>query len=146
VQLSHFADFPAPAGKPAAMPFSLLLVEDSDGDAFIIRRALRAALPERPCTVTEAPRLADAFLQLRQKTFDCILLDLNLPDLNGLIVVSALHMEAPHIPIIAYSGLADPKFKESVITGGAMVYLVKGYENPEALRRIFLKALSSQHA
>jgi two-component system cell cycle response regulator len=127
----------------APVDLSVLLIEDSDSDADIIHRIIADAWDAGPTHVTEVSRLSHAFACLRRKKFDFIVADINLLDMSGTIVISALHAEAPHVPILAYSGLADKEFQQKILKCGAVHYLVKGYENSEVLREIFLKNLVS---
>jgi CheY-like chemotaxis protein len=124
-------------------PLSVLLVEDSDSDAWIIRRMIREAWPDRAQHIAEVPRLAEAFVRLRHEKFDFILLDVNLPDVNGPIVISAMHDEVPDTPIVVYSGVADEKFQERAKCCGAADYIVKGYESCDALLRAVNKSLTA---
>src|SRR5688572_4792886 len=99
---------------PVPTDLSILLIEDSDSDADIIHRIIGDAW-KGPTHVTEVSRLAQAFSCLSRKKFDFIVADINLLDMSGPIVISALHAEAPDVPILAYSGLADKEFQEKVL-------------------------------
>jgi DNA-binding response OmpR family regulator len=124
----------------SSAPFSVLLVEDSDSDAWIMRQLIKEAWPSGNARVEEVSRLSEAFARVKNKTFDYILLDVNLPDLNGSIVISALHDEVPQTPIVVYSGVADEKFQARARDCGAADYVVKGYESVEVLLRVFNKS------
>jgi two-component system sensor histidine kinase/response regulator len=141
------SDISGAAPFPVSPRLSVLIVEDSDSDADIIHHMIDEAWEESPARVTEVPRLSQAFACLRHRKFDMIVADINLLDMSGPIVISALHEEAPGVPIVAYSGLADKEFQDKILNCGAVHYLVKGYESPQVLKEIFLKNLKpTSHA
>jgi len=102
-----------------------LLVEDSPTDMLLIREALTAP-PNAKFAVTRAELLADALTQLHQTAFDVILLDLGLPDSQGLVTLNTLHQHAPELPIIVLTGLNDETLGMRAVQQGAQDYLVKG--------------------
>lgn len=123
------------------MPASLctvkiLMVEDSQGDVYLMKRLLEEASVDCPYEIMDVPRLVDAFHQLEKETFDLVLLDLNLLDIDGLSSVAALHAQAPDLTIVVYSGMDDPKIKENALICGATDYLVKGSENGQNIKNI----------
>ena len=69
---------------------------------------------------------------------DCVLLDLNLPDANGIDALDRLGKLDATIPIIVLTGLNDEHFGVSAVASGAQDYLVKGRVDPEMLRRAVL--------
>lgn len=116
------------------------MVEDCASDVFLLDHMLRAC--GHSLEIESVPRLIDAFQALERGRFDVILLDLNLRDIDGLASVAALCSEAPHTPVIVYSGMANPKTKEAALLCGAKDYLVKGHENGASLKAAISGALS----
>ena len=115
-------------------PIKVLVVEDSAGDVVLLKHMLKKeSFPNEQYIFTDVARLIDAFNLLDKQTFDLVLLDLNLLDIDGVSSVSALHAQKPNIPIIVYSGLDDIKVKEKALLLGAKNYLVKGHESSYAL-------------
>ena len=77
---------------------------------------------------------------------DCILLDLNLPDADG---IKALDQVAKHdatMPIVVLTGLNDEHFGVSAVAAGAQDYLVKGRVEPDTLHRALLYAVERKRA
>ncbi len=102
----------------------LLLVEDNDGDA----RLIQAMLEDQGRQVTiEHVRSLDAGVQrLTDGGFDAVLLDLGLPDSQGLESVSTTHLFDTETPIIVLTGLDDDQAAFDALRAGAQDYLVKG--------------------
>jgi diguanylate cyclase (GGDEF)-like protein len=103
---------------------NILLVEDNPGDA----RLLREALKEIDATEFEmghADTLTKALERLEQGTFDVGLLDLGLPDAQGLEVVRRIHCAAPDMPLLVLTALNDERLAIQSLREGAQDYLVK---------------------
>ncbi len=101
----------------------MLLVEDSAGDARLIQDLLRAQPPLRLHWVET---LAAARAHLAQPETDVVLLDLGLPDSQGLDTVAHLVRDHPRLPVIVLTGREDDALARAAITTGAQDYLVKG--------------------
>ena len=110
----------------------LLVVEDCPSDVFLLERML-ADSGVSDIEITNVPRLIDAFQRIDREHFDVILLDLNLPDIDGVASIAALNAQVPGTPIIVYSGQDDPKLKLVAKMCGASGYLVKGRETGHSL-------------
>ena len=79
----------------------------------------------RPVELTHAPRLRDALECLRTQRFNAILLDLNLPDSEGMNTFLRARAEAMHAPIVVLTGVADEEVAARAVREGAQDYLVK---------------------
>ena len=111
----------------------LLVVEDNPGDARLIREMLSEALPEFDMTTVE--RLGDALNVLKEKMFDILLLDLNLPDSQGIETLNRVFARIPETPIIVLTGIDDETIGVRAISEGGQDYLVKGHFDPPLLAR-----------
>src|SRR5262249_26038017 len=80
-------------------PIKVLLVEDNDGDAFLISEMLEGGYSSR-FELTHLHRLGEATKRLASDQFDVMLLDLGLPDAQGLDSVQQVHALAPDIPLV----------------------------------------------
>jgi DNA-binding response OmpR family regulator len=81
----------------------LLLVEDNQGDA----RLLQEMLNERSMNGTEVSHvttMSDAESHLGMHVVDIIVLDLGLPDTQGVEAIRRAHAAAPHIPLVVLTG------------------------------------------
>ncbi len=125
---------------------TILLIEDNPGDARLIAALLaEAAAGNAPVRLTQADRLS-AGLALLAAPPDAILLDLSLPDSQGLATFVALHAAAPGIPIVVLSGLADETVALEAVAVGAQDYLVKGRVDGDGILRALRYAIERQRA
>jgi PAS domain-containing protein len=103
----------------------LLYFEDNPADALLVQSQFghESALPAH-FTVVE--RLRDGLALLQEKRFDLALLDLNLPDSQGLSSLDALRHAAPGLPVVVVSAVANDKLALDTLTHGAQDCLAKG--------------------
>jgi diguanylate cyclase (GGDEF)-like protein len=103
----------------------VLLIEDNPADALLLREAVREdALSSFEFTVAES--LSSGLELLRDKQFDVVLLDLGLPDSQGLKSFEMVHSAFPEKPVVVLSGSADQRMALEAVQSGAQDYLVKG--------------------
>ncbi len=115
----------------------ILLVEDTAQDALIITHHLRKLpLAQRP-DIVHVTSLSDAEAELRRSNYDCLLLDLGLPDGRGLDNVRRIRASCVDVAIVVMTGLDDDKLALEALRCGAQEYLVKGkYEGGVLLRAL----------
>ena len=106
------------------MSTRILLIEDNPGDARLVELALRDDALDG--TVHTIERLEDSVSILDAGEADLILLDLGLPDSQGLEGFHRLRAQAPDIPIIILTGEGDLKTAHEAVRQGAQDYLIKG--------------------
>ncbi len=111
-----------------------LLVEDNPGDARLVKEALLDA-QDAEFKVIHFDRLRPALDLLEKEEIDIILLDLSLPDENGLKTLYRTHSTAPNVPIVVLTGLADHELAVKALKEGAQDYLVKGQAEGDLLSR-----------
>ena len=116
---------------------TVLLVEDNAGDVRLLREMLSEAGP-RATQLMHVGCMKDAELLLAERAVDIILLDLGLPDAQGLEAVRRAHAAAPRVPLVVLTGLDDESLAIQALQEGAQDYLVKG----EIETRPLLRALS----
>jgi PAS domain S-box-containing protein len=117
-----------------AQALAALLVEDNPGDARLIREMLRD-LPRRPVQLQHVSCLQDGLASLARGSFDVVLLDLSLPESQGLDTFQRVRAAVPEIPIIVLTGLADESVAVRAVHEGAQDYLFKGDVSGELLAR-----------
>lgn len=115
----------------------VLLVEDDDGDALLVEELLSDV--DTAVTVQRARQLADA-RKLIQETA-CVLLDLGLPDSQGLHGLRWLLQQEPDATVVVLTGMADEYLGEEAVRAGAQDYLVKGDLTGTRLRRVIRYAV-----
>jgi len=118
----------------------LLLVEDNPADARLLTEHLCGPHAEG-FHCTHFVTLAEALRHLGADRFDLILLDLSLPDSQGLDTVRAAHSQARGIPIVVLTGADDETLGVAAVRNGAQDYLVKGQVDPRLLVRAIRYAI-----
>jgi two-component system sensor histidine kinase UhpB len=112
----------------------VLLIEDNPGDALLIRKMLKEVKTTQ-FMVKHAKMLREGLENLRSGDFDIILLDLALPDSQGIETFNATNKHAPELPIIILTGLSDEEFAINAVGEGAQDYLVKAEVDSRLLHR-----------
>ncbi|CCA89974.1 response regulator transcription factor [Novosphingobium sp. PP1Y] len=110
---------------------SVLIVDDEAA----IRRLLEAILSRAGHDVIAAPNAASALSALDRGNVDVILLDLGLPDRDGLEVIAAVRQRSP-IPIIVLTARHETAEKISALDLGADDYVTKPFDSDELLARL----------
>src|SRR4051794_32036080 len=123
----------------------VLLVEDNPADARLLREAIREAEGNH-IHVTHVESLAKAISKLEQTTFDVVMLDLSLPDAEGLNTLVTTHTRAPSVPIVVLTGLDDEELAIRAVREGAQDYLVKGQVTSQLLVRAMRYATERKRA
>ena len=119
-------------------PLRLLLIEDNPGDVRLVQENMR----ERPYVkIQVAETLQDGLEILEDRPPDVILLDLGLPDSQGIDTVQKVVTAAPEVPVIVLTGLDDEEVGVSAVKAGAQDYLMKGQWAEQLLPRIIRFAL-----
>jgi serine phosphatase RsbU (regulator of sigma subunit) len=121
----------------------LLLVEDDDGDAFLFEDLLQDA--DLDVDVSRARTVAGAE-DLLPADVTCVVLDLGLPDADGLAALHRLRAAAPNVPMLVLTGLSDTARGLEAVAAGAQDYLVKGRVDGELLARSIRYAVERQRA
>ncbi len=110
----------------------VLLVDDAE----VIRKGLKEILEPEGYVVTMAADGEEALAKFREQYFGLILLDLVLPDIDGLELLSRFKIEQPHVGVVIITGQADLLTSIEALRLGADDYLLKPFDSRELLRRI----------
>jgi diguanylate cyclase (GGDEF)-like protein len=113
---------------------NILLVEDNPGDARLLREGLREIDGLR-FELSHMDTLTRALERLRHHEFAVGVLDLGLPDAQGLEVVRAIHNAAPDMPLLVLTALNDEHLAIQSLREGAQDYLVKAELDSASLWR-----------
>jgi two-component system cell cycle sensor histidine kinase/response regulator CckA len=111
-----------------------LLVEDNPGDARMFFELVRET-GAGYLKLEHVDRLDKALSRLSAEHFDVVLLDLSLPDEQGLTTLLRTHAHAPKVPIVILTGLDDEAVAVRAVRAGAQDYLVKGRVDGDLLVR-----------
>ncbi len=115
----------------------LLLIEDNPVEQKLLRGVFNAGVSKNENTVTSAESLAEALKFGRGQTaFDLLLLDLHLPDSEGLSTFERIHEAFPDAAIVVLTGTDDEKIAVEALRQGAQDYWVKGSLELKLLTRV----------
>lgn len=121
----------------------ILLVEDNPGDAYLLKRLLKTIEFQR-FNLVHVQRLSEAIAVTQQNNFDVILLDLGLPDSQGLETLRQIQQRVPDIPIVVLTGLDNQEIAVEALRAKAQDYLVKGNMQGNLLIRSIHYAIERQ--
>jgi two-component system, cell cycle sensor histidine kinase and response regulator CckA len=102
----------------------VLLIEDNLAEARLFRELLQDAWAEN-FSLSHFQRLRTAKTEINRTHFDVVLLDLTLPDSNGLASLDALTQHAPSLPIVVLTNTNDGELALEAMRHGAQDYLLK---------------------
>lgn len=115
-----------------AAPPKVLVIDDEPA----IRRFLRASLTAQHYHVVEAEDGRTALDQLRRGSIDIVVLDLGLPDINGIDLIERVRGQGSTVPIVVLSSRGDETSKVKALDLGADDYVTKPFGIDELLARL----------
>ncbi len=118
----------------------VLLVEDDPNDALLLKQTVRKA-GTKQFHLTHVECLRAALPHLVERNADVVLLDLSLPDSQGLATVRRVRAFAASIPLVVLIGLSDEDMATKALREGAQDYLVKGEIDGRMLLRVLRYAV-----
>ncbi len=121
----------------------VLLVEDDDGDALLFEELLVEAGAD--FAIRRASTVAEAQVAL-DDPFACAVLDLGLPDADGLGALLEVRATAPNLPVLVLTGRTDTEQGLAAVAAGAQDFLVKGRVDGEQLARSIRYAVERRRA
>ncbi|MGQ9600416.1 MAG: GAF domain-containing protein, partial [Anaerolineae bacterium] len=123
----------------------VLLVEDNPGDARWVSNFLAEAPAEASAPsfeVVHVERLGQALDRLAKESFDLVLLDLTLPNSQGLSTLHQILDVVPDLPVVIISGMRGRQLALTAVEAGAQDYLIKGQITPDSLPRTLQYAIA----
>src|SRR5689334_11755030 len=112
----------------------VLLIDDDAEDASLAQELL-TDVPQTSFSLECAERLSSGLERLRGGGFDVVLLDLALPDSQGLETVLQTRDQAPAVPVVVLTGRDDENLALQAVQAGTQDYLIKGQADQHALVR-----------
>ena len=112
---------------------SRILVVDDDPN---ILKVIQMRLEGEGYRVSTAARAEDAITRARKGTFHLALVDLKLPEKDGIGVMKELHEIDPELPVIILTAYGTIKSAVTAMSKGASTYLTKPFDNQELLLQI----------
>jgi signal transduction histidine kinase len=119
----------------------VLLIEDNEDHALLIRKTLANQTKGVLCQLECVDRLSAGLARLAQGGIDAVLLDLSLPDSQGLDTLVKANTQAPGVPFVVLTALNDETLGVKAVQMGAQDYLVKGGSSGELLVRALRYAI-----
>lgn len=111
----------------------VLLVEDDPSDTRLIEEMLECGGGNFECDTSI--RLSAGLELLKGGKYDVLLLDLGLPDSEGIATIKSVLNFAPGVPIVVLTGYTDERVGIEAVKEGAQDYLVKGRVDSDSLMR-----------
>jgi serine phosphatase RsbU (regulator of sigma subunit) len=124
-------------------PIRVLLVEDDDGDALLVEELLE--ISGAHVEIVRTATLAGARSE-NLDLVDCVLLDLDLPDAQGLTALHRLKTDRADLAVLVLTGLDDERRGMEAVGAGAQDYLVKGQIDGQGLTRAVRYAVERRRA
>jgi len=118
----------------------VLFIEDNPGDVLLVTEMLRS-VEEHRIEILSTNRISRAGEMMKTVSFDAILLDLGLPDINGLETLRKIHSDHEETPIVVLSSQEDEQVAVTALQIGAQDFLVKGTVNGHILARALFYAI-----
>src|SRR5271166_625407 len=125
------SNFPWP-GKPS-MPRGSILVVDDEAE---IREGLEALLNSESFEVTLAETGEAGLQKLEERPFDLLLLDVSLPDRNGLELLREIHRRDPYLSVILITAFGSIDMARAAFKSGAQDYITKPWSNEELIAQV----------
>jgi DNA-binding NtrC family response regulator len=124
-----------PLQKKQSMPKGSILVVDDEAE---IREGLQALLTSESFDVTLAETGAAGLQQIEDHPFDLMLLDVSLPDRNGIEMLPEIRRRDPQLSVILITAYGSIDMARAAFKNGAQDYITKPWSNDELISQISL--------
>ena len=111
---------------------SILVVDDESE----IREGLELLLKTEGYAVSSAETALSGMSRLEERPFDLMLLDVSLPDGNGIEMLKDVHRQDPHLPIVLITAYGSIEMARAAFKSGALDYITKPWSNDELLAQV----------
>ncbi|MEM6812704.1 MAG: diguanylate cyclase, partial [Pseudomonadota bacterium] len=124
-----------PSPSKQSRNLDILYVEDDMADATLLRSNLEKG-ENGIYRVTHTTTFGEALNRMKEKPFGAILLDLNVPDGQGLDGIDEIRKINPNLPVIIITGTDDERLAVKALEKGAQEYIVKDHANKNIIKRV----------
>src|SRR5579863_10402439 len=111
---------------------SILVVDDESE----IREGLELLLKTEGYQVSSAETAQSGLTRLEERPYDLMLLDVSLPDKNGIDMLKEIHRQDPQMPIVMITAYGSIEMARAAFKSGAMDYITKPWSNDELLAQV----------
>mgnify|MGYP002784362490 CR=1 FL=1 len=115
---------------------NILIIDDSDADRILYREHLLQLDSEPHFLESKSGQDGIEVFKKNHSVIDCVLLDFNLPDIDGIKVLDQIAHIKPLTPIVMVTGQGDEKIAVDAMKHGCHDYISKSVLNPKSLRRV----------
>jgi len=115
------------------MPKGSILVVDDESE---IREGLELLLSSEGYGVSSAGTAEAGLAKLEERPFDLLLLDVSLPDRNGLELLKEVRRRDPHLSVVLITAYGSIDMARAAFKSGAMDYITKPWSNDELLAQV----------
>jgi DNA-binding NtrC family response regulator len=117
----------------------VLIIDDEEN----IRNLLKLFLEANDCSAVTEENAEEGLAAIRNTSFDMVLLDIYLPDGNGLSVLKQILDIQPNLPVIMITGGTDMEIAEECLKSGAVDYIAKPFDFEYLRTSIFVNILGA---
>lgn len=121
-------------------PIHVLLIEDNPGDALLVEEYISEVFENFTVTLAETFREANKLLE-SESEFDSILLDLSLPDAEGMDLIDEMLARSGSVPLVILTGYTNLEFSMKSLSKGVSDYLLKDELSPTLLHKSILYSI-----
>ena len=111
---------------------SILVVDDSEA----VRDTVSVILSVCGYQCESAKNGVEAMQRVRQRRFDAVVTDLEMPEMNGLALTSEIRQHFSSLPVMIMTGHTDDDSRESAFRAGAREFLSKPFDVPDLIRKL----------
>ena len=112
--------------------YSVLVVDDNES----VREVLTIMLSRRGHRCESATNGIEAMQKVKQSNFDAVITDLQMPEMDGIVLMRELSHHFPDLPVMIMTGQPDDSVVESAISAGAKEFVSKPFEISELMMRL----------
>jgi len=122
------------------LPIHLLLIEDNPGDALLVEEYVSEVFEKAEITAAETFKEAKTLLE-SDSEYTTILLDLSLPDAEGMNLVDEVLKLSVSVPVIILTGYSNLEFSMKSLSKGISDYLLKDELSPTLLHKSIIYSI-----
>lgn len=116
-----------------------LIIDDDAAERALVAYTLKDAYPD--AVIHQVGNPDDAEKICSERAFDCVILDYNMPQMDGLALTQKLRPLFPHLPFVLVTSVGDEMLAARALTGGVSDYIPKARINADSIRRTIARAM-----
>src|SRR5260370_13174910 len=133
LERAHPSTLSSPRSGKQSMPKGSILVVDDESE---IGEGMELLLTSEGYGVSSAGSAESGLAKLEERPFDLLLLDVSLPDRNGLDLLKEIHRRDPHLSVVLITAYGSIDMARAAFKSGAMDYITKPWSNDQLLAQV----------